>query len=294
MSSSGATAPRNCSATSWHICSYPVPSPSPAPIYAPLPPILQHGQDHAQLSDLVPARHFTTAVWALLHQYWPLGYQLPVPVWGEVDPSFHPRVLLELHLSPMGFRNPFFAHPSARTIWHWESPFVSPQTAPKYWCWNLLALCPTRFLHQCLSYQQWRSQFLLAPTIALVTEVGIILLSLTNPAFTQKWIRDAGGFTGVNPPMSKLAQGVYGTVQLRFDKFLRIGSLFIWKMVWIQFGKVFPSLHFFSIRSSRSCIILFRASFAISRRVIISTVSLSSLKTSFLDTSISNCSLLLW
>ena len=40
-----------------------------------------------------------------------------------------------------------------------------------------------------------------------------LLLSLRS----QKWIRDTGGFTGVNPPMPKLAQGVYEkTVQFRF------------------------------------------------------------------------------
>ena len=39
-----------------------------------------------------------------------------------------------------------------------------------------------------------------------------LLLNLRS----QKWIKDANGFTGVNPPMSKLAQGVYGkTVQFR-------------------------------------------------------------------------------
>ena len=39
---------------------------------------------------------------------------------------------------------------------------------------------------------------------------------LAKPAFTKKWIRDAGGFTGVNPLMPKLAQGVYGkTIQFR-------------------------------------------------------------------------------
>ncbi|KAK9221523.1 hypothetical protein WN944_009950 [Citrus x changshan-huyou] len=31
---------------------------------------------------------------------------------------------------------------------------------------------------------------------------------------SQKWIRDAGGFAGVNPPMPKLAQGVYGKTPL--------------------------------------------------------------------------------
>ena len=62
---------------------------------------------------------------------------------------------------------------------------------------------------------------------------------------SQKWIRDVGGFTGVNPPMPKLAQGVYGkTVQPRFNLVLRIDSLFIWRMVQIQFGRVFPSLNF--------------------------------------------------
>ncbi|KAK9181563.1 hypothetical protein WN944_024700 [Citrus x changshan-huyou] len=62
---------------------------------------------------------------------------------------------------------------------------------------------------------------------------------------SQKWIRDAGGIAGVNPPMPKLAQGVYGkTVQLRFDKLLIMGSQFVLKMVWFQFGRVFPSLNF--------------------------------------------------
>ena len=45
--------------------------------------------------------------------------------------------------------------------------------------------------------------------------------------------------------MPKLAQGVYGkTVQFRFDQLLIIGSQFILKMVWFQFGRVFPSLNF--------------------------------------------------
>ena len=47
-------------------------------------------------------------------------------------------------------------------------------------------------------------------TVARNTEVGITLLFLTRPAFTKKRIRVAGGFAGVNPPMPKLAQGVYG------------------------------------------------------------------------------------
>ncbi|KAK9209698.1 hypothetical protein WN944_002066 [Citrus x changshan-huyou] len=48
-----------------------------------------------------------------------------------------------------------------------------------------------------------------------------------------------------------------------------------------------------SIRSNRSCITLSWASFAISRRVIVSPASLSSLKASFLVTSMSNRSLFL-
>ena len=45
----------------------------------------------------------------------------------------------------------------------------------------------------------------------------LLFLSLRS----QKRIRDAGGFTGVNPPMLKLAQGVYGkTIEFKLSDFL--------------------------------------------------------------------------
>ena len=52
------------------------------------------------------------------------------------------------------------------------------------------------------------NSFLLRRLLLLVKLELSLFFSLSMRS--QKWIRDAGGFAGVNPPMPKLAQGVYG------------------------------------------------------------------------------------
>ncbi|KAK9180984.1 hypothetical protein WN944_024121 [Citrus x changshan-huyou] len=63
---------------------------------------------------------------------------------------------------------------------------------------------------------------------------------------SQKYVRDAGGFAGVNPPMPKLAQGIYGkTVQLRFQQLFRIGSLLVPERGLDTIRQSFPFSQFF-------------------------------------------------
>ncbi|KAK9199241.1 hypothetical protein WN944_014429 [Citrus x changshan-huyou] len=53
-------------------------------------------------------------------------------------------------------------------------------------------------------------------TNAYVIDCLLEPLGWESPSFlsldlrSRKWVRDAGGFAGVNPPMPKLAQGLYG------------------------------------------------------------------------------------
>ncbi|GAY57262.1 hypothetical protein CUMW_178090 [Citrus unshiu] len=69
------------------------------------------------------------------------------------------------------------------------------------------------------STRPWTDQ-ILSPTFTLST-----VARTTETCVYQKRIRDAGGFAGVNPPMPKLAQDVYGkTVQFGFKNEYGLGS----------------------------------------------------------------------